>query len=187
MKHKREKSKRVPPCMLHASCSMFHGFSLIEIIVYVSLLSLLFIVVVSTLLAMTRSFATIRTTQHIQSAALFSLDRMVREIRDGASVNTAQSVLGSHPGVLYLNTTDAASAARTVEFFVSGTTLTLRENGVIAGPLTPEDARVVNLVFRRIDTPHSEGVKIELVIEAGTGSTLRSETFYTTAVMRESY
>ena len=63
----------------------------------------------------------------------------------------------------------------------------LKEDGVVVGPLSSAQTSASNLVFRRIPTGRSEGVKIELTLTSGAGSVARSENFYATAVLRDSY
>lgn len=163
------------------------GFSLVETLFYVALLALSLLVVMQTLVALTRSFAVFRAAAQIEQSAALSLERMVRVTRDANDISDAGSVFGAHPGRLRLNTTTATGAARAVEFSVNGGALTLIEDGTVAGFLTSSTTNVSNLVFRKITTARSKGVKIEMTLTAGSGAAARSENFYTTAVLRDSY
>ena len=165
------------------------GFSLVETLFYVALLALSLLVVMQTLLVLTRSYAAFRAAGRIERDAALSLERMVREVRGANNIADAGSVFGVHPGRLRLNTTTAAGAARTVEFSVSGGALLLEEaeDGTAAGALTSSTTTVSNLVFRKITTTRSQGVKIEMTLSSGSGAAARSERFYATAVLRNSY
>lgn len=158
-----------------------------EIIVYITVLSLLLAVIVMLLSGIVNSQKRLKSTKDIENAALFGFDRMVREAREAKNVVTAGSQLGVHPGILILSGTDAGGSPRTVEFFLNGSTLRLRENGVDLGPLSPGRARVTNLVFRMITTPNSEAVRIEATVESGEGAHYKSEKFSSTAILRGSY
>ena len=156
-------------------------------LIYAGILIIVMAVVVSTLLALSRSYRTLSAAQRVESAAESSLDRILREARAGESIDTAQSALATSPGQLTLNTTDEDGAPTTIQFFLSGQAIHVNEGGTYIGPLTPTSTRVTNLVFRRIPTAHSEAVKIEMTIESGEGPSYRSKIFYGTAVLRRSY
>ena len=163
------------------------GFSLVEMLFYIAILSLALLVVTETLLIMVRSYGSLRAAQQIAQDASLSLERMMREIRDANGTTDAESVLGLHPGELFLSTTDARGAPRTVEFSLSNGQLVLKENGVQSGALTSTKTSITNMVFRKIVTARSKGVKIELSMRSGAGSAARSENFHATAVLRDSY
>lgn len=169
------------------SLSRQRGVSLVEILIYTGILVILMTIIVSTLLALSRSNITIGTAQRIGSAAEVSLERMVRDARSASSIDIAQSILGTSPGQLTLNSTDASGNATTTEFFLSGKTLRVKQGGTDIGPLTSTSTRVTELIFRRITTARSQAVKIEMTIESGTSSSYRSRSFYGTAVLRGSY
>ena len=183
MKYKTRKIR-----MFHVPCSMFHrGISLVETLLYTAILSIVLLVVAETLIAVTRSSGNLRAAQRIERDAGFALERMVREIRDAEAVDAAGSTLGAHPGVLALNATTVSGSPRAVLFYLENGVVYLKEDGVVVGPLSSAQTSAANLVFRRIPTGRSEGVKIELTLSSGDGSAARSENFYATAVLRDSY
>ncbi len=170
------------------------GYSLVETLIYIALLAIIVYALISALVIMTKAYRTTKASKSIENSAMFALDRMVREIRDAKSIDASHSVFGTTPGELYLNTTDTSGTALTDDFYVSGQILRLKQNGVDVGPLTLSGARVTNLVFRSISnaqpsdgTVVSTAVKIEMTIESGTGSSLKSRKFYEAAVLRGSY
>ena len=163
------------------------GFSLVETLLYTAILSLVLLIVAGTVIAVIRSSGNLRTAQLIERDAGFVLERMVREIRDAQSVNVGASILGAHPGKLLLNTTTVSGGVRTAEFYLDNGVLYFKEDGAVVGPLGSAQTTVSNLVFRHIATSRSDGVKIELTLTSGTGSAARSENFYATAVLRDSY
>ena len=163
------------------------GLTLIEILFYVAILAMLVLAVLQALIPLGRSFRTLSANTSINTTAQVALERMVREIRGGTSVDLANSTLGSSPGVLQLNTLDSGGNATTVQFYLSGTTLRLKEAGIDSGPLAPSSARVTSLIFRKITTSNSQAVKVEITVESGSGASYISKKFYTTAVLRGSY
>ena len=163
------------------------GFSLVEMLFYVAILSIALVAVMQTIIVVTRSYGTLRTAQRIEQEAAISMERIVREVRDASGIDGVGSVLGSHPGELLLDTTDVSGTPRTVEFYLDSGKLSLKENGVVTGLLTSPKVTISNLVFREITTTNSKGVKIEMTMQAGSGPSARTETFYGTAVLRDSY
>ncbi len=163
------------------------GFSLVEMLFYIAILSIALLAVTETLLAVTRSYGTLRSAQRIEQDAASSLDRMTREIRDASAITDSGSTFDANPGELLLSTTDASSTPRTVDFYLSNGQLMLKENGSVSGGLTGVKTTVANLVFRKITTARSKGVKIELTLTSGTGMNAKTESFYSTAVLRDSY
>ena len=159
------------------------GLSILEALIYIAILSIVSVVIVDVALVMTKAYGSFRVTQNIERAGLSSLDRIIREIRDAESIDLSASVLGTHPGTLTLNTTDSSGNARTVEFYLQNEVISLKENGIANGALMNTNASTTNFIVRRIVNAHSEGVKIEMTISSGA----KSENFYATAVLRNSY
>lgn len=182
------KKKNLIVGLFHDSCSMFHrGFSLVEMLFYVVILSFSLLAVLQTLIVLTRSYGILKNVQSIEQESAFSLERLVREVRNANAIDDVGSTFGTTPGKLLLNSTDVSGTARTVEFSVVGGKLSLKENGVVTGVLTSSSTAVTNLVFRKITTTHSKGVKMEMTFTSGSGLSARTENFYTTAVLRDSY
>ncbi len=163
------------------------GVTLIEMLAYTFILSLLVGVVIYTLITMNSLYRSIKSSAGIRSVAHVALERMVREIRGASSIDTTQSTFNSSPGQITLNTTDDSGASTTVQFFMTGQTPHIKEAGLDIGPLSPTGVRVTSLIFRRITTAKSEATRIEMIIENGEGKNYKSASFYSTAVLRGSY
>lgn len=162
------------------------AFSLIEMVVYISILALIMVVVINMLAAIVQSQRNIKASKRVEESAILGFERMVREIRNAQSVDPT-SALGSSPGRLLLNYTDSLGNPRTVEFYLNSGVLTLKEDGVVSGPLSLGNASTTNLTFHMLDSGNSKGVKIKMTVESGQDSALKTMTFYTTAVMRGTY
>ncbi|KKU67935.1 MAG: hypothetical protein UX89_C0010G0014 [Parcubacteria group bacterium GW2011_GWA2_47_16] len=163
------------------------GFSLVETIIYTGLLVLILVAVINMMLLMSHSYNYLKLSRHIQVSAVTALDRMVRDIRNAQSVDVGQSTLGTSPGILTLNTSTVSGTPQTVQFYVSGGGIRVKQDGVDIGPVTLPDVTLTNLVFRQITTGISQAVKIELTLSTGVGPAARSANFYGTAILRDSY
>lgn len=163
------------------------GFSLIEMLIYVSVLTIFIITIVSILHTLTRSHRTAVTTKQVQINSLFAMDRMVKEMQNATSINIIQSLFGVNPGKLFINTTDINGNSKTIEFFVQDGILKLKENGNYSGQLTASSTYISNLVFRHIDGQKADAIKIELQLTSGEGEFAKTENFYNTIILRDSY
>lgn len=161
-----------------------YGFSLIETLFYVALLSFALLIVSQTVLVMLRSVETLRASAHLSNDAATSFSRLVREIRGATNIDDSASTFNTSPGALALQTTDANGAAKTVEFRVLGNTLYLFENNLSSGALTGSSTALTSLFFRKVPTAHGTGVKIEVVLRSAVGAASSTESFYSTAVLK---
>ncbi len=154
---------------------------------YISLLSLALVVVSESALLMVRAATNLRASAHLAADASASFSRLTREIRGALSVADAGSVFGIHPGVLVLETTDAVGVPKTMEFKSLDGTLYLFENGISSGALTGSSTALTSLIFRKVATARSTGVKIEMTLRNAIGAASSTESFYSTVVLRGSY
>jgi type II secretory pathway pseudopilin PulG len=160
------------------------GFSLVEMLVYIGILVFMLVIILQVVLSVGSSDKIIVSLRNIETSASLALERVSREARTADTIVVASSVFGSHPGRLVLNSVNASGTSRTVEFYLSNGQLILRENGIDSGALTAGDAYVTNLVFKRFASSTVEGVSTELNITSGTSTSFRSETFYTSTLLR---
>lgn len=161
------------------------AFTLLETLVYVAVLVVTTALVTTTVVGMLRPAARLRAARAINTSALSSLERMSREIRNAATIDTLGSVFGTHPGRLALTAFDGETPL-TRTFYLEGTMLQV-DNGSAVGALIGPDVLVSSLVFYRLLSGTSEGVRIEMELSTTTSSGTRRETFYTTVMLRDSY
>ena len=166
------------------------GFTLVETIFYLAFLVILIGIVVTFVVSISKTYQNIQATKNVESSAVFSLERMTRDIRNAISVNTAQSALAtSTAGVLLLNTTDVAGNPQTIEFYVDANTgaIAVDSNGSYIGPLTLAGVTVNALEFRLTTSTNSQAVKIDLGLTSVVGGASTTKNFYSTVVLRGSY
>lgn len=163
------------------------GFSLPEIIVYLAIVALLFVIVINTLISMSSTSKVLKLAKNLNGAVTTSLERMTREIRQANGVDSASSVLNVSPGKLVLNSSDSNGNPISVEFSMLNGVLYLKQGGVSQGPLTLASTTVDNLVFKVLQNSKSTAVKIEYQLTATDGSRAKTENFYTTTILRGSY
>jgi len=163
------------------------GFSIIELLVYSAVFVVVFAMIVGTGLALSRSYRGVANTASIERDAIAVLEKISREARGAISVDTTTSVLGANPSTLAFNTRDSGGAARSVKFFVNGSSLRFSENSTDKGAITGSKTAVSNFVARKITTGKSEAVKIEFALQSSDVNATTTKSFYTTIVLRNSY
>lgn len=162
------------------------GFTLVEMIIYIAFFAILSILAIEALMVVTKSFYTLRLTQNINQSATTALERMSREVRNAYDIDTASSTFNTNPGYLVLRTKDASGANTTVEFYVNGNQIGIKEGGVDKGSLMAKSTTVTNLVFRQITTANSKAIKIEMSLHDTHGVLSRDAVFYDTILLRGS-
>jgi prepilin-type N-terminal cleavage/methylation domain-containing protein len=165
------------------------GFSLIEMIIYLAILSVILILIVNVIISLLHSQSSIKASKAIEETYISSFDRMVREIRDSVGVHgdTTFGINVVNSGSLKLNSVTSAGVPRTVEFYVSQGVLMMRENSTVLGPIMPGSATLTSLIFRSIDSGPTNAIRIEMTVQSGTGSALKTSNLTTTAILRGSY
>jgi type II secretory pathway pseudopilin PulG len=160
--------------------STTEGYSLIEMLFYISLVSILTIAVVSSLVVMTKAFReTSIQGDFVESASM--MERISREVRQAYGINS----IGASD--LKLNTKDEVGTNKTVRFVLSSSNVQLYENDVLTGNLNTSVVQVTALSFIQITTPVGTGVKIILSVRSTRDPGARVEDFYSTVVLRGDY
>lgn len=163
------------------------GLTLVEVLIYIVLFAILVIAVMQVLMVLSSSFAHMRDMRGLTASATASFERMTREIELADTIVTAESTLGSSPGVLTIRYTDPDNVVRTEKFYRGNEgDLMVQENGGTPYPLTSSDIDVSSLVFYQITSASSSAVKIELGLEKALATSTRAQ-YYTTSVLRGSY
>ena len=157
------------------------GFTVIEILIYASLLALLIVLMANAVASLSHIIGEAKTERTLRSSAEAALERITREVRFAETVNVGLSTLNTNPGTLVLTSINPfTETAQTITISVDGDLVTIQKN---AGPveyLTSDKTTVTSLIFRRIvNGTASESIRAEL--------TVGGENFYTTTVLRRSY
>jgi len=163
------------------------GFTLIETLIYVSILVVVAVFVVNALLSLADVSRHLAVSQSLNRSASLSLERMVRDIREAKNINLAESTFNTSPGTLEVVVPDGAGE-KTVHFSVSnGGALAVSEDGAFVGNTTRGSTEVTNLIFRQASNGTSTVIKIEMSLESVFKDVTKSASFYGSAVVRGSY
>jgi prepilin-type N-terminal cleavage/methylation domain-containing protein len=162
------------------------GFSLPEVIVYIAILTIISLALAQTVIVANKSFQLARAERTIDASTLAAYDRLSREIRNATSVDTADSVLNASPGTLALYV-GTGSSQITRKFYLGNGVIKVSDNGVFQGDLTSDEATTTSLIFRILTATSTMAVRVEMVMAAQATSSIASDKFYDTFVVRNTY
>ncbi len=163
------------------------GFSLIEILIYVSLFSAMSVASMNSLFEVIKAFNDLRVSRDINDSSVQIMERMTRDIKSATAVDLANSTFNISPGRLTLSTVTASGTPLTVEYYVANSTIGIKENGVDKGSLMSAKTTVDALVFRYMNTGSSVGVKVELHLSSSRNGVKDADHFYDSVALRGSY
>lgn len=134
---------------------MRKGFTLVEVLIYISVLAIIIAAVSSFLLWQISSNAKSRATRETQYNVARALSIMTQEIREAKSVYIPTSIFDINLGQLSLETTKYLPAGETasyIDFFICGTQLCLKKESQNPDAITSSTVKISNLIFRQIAT-----------------------------------
>ncbi|MHB1118279.1 MAG: prepilin-type N-terminal cleavage/methylation domain-containing protein [Minisyncoccota bacterium] len=169
------------------SSARSRGFTLVEMIVYVAILSVVAVLATNVTLAMTRAFTDLRVSRDLNSSATVLFERLTRDIRSANGIDVAQSTFNVSPGRLTLNTKDSLGANTTIEFYVENGLIKMNEGGIAQGAIMTASTRIDSFVVRQLLNANTAAVTVEATISATRGDITQTRNFYTTVVLRGTY
>ena len=141
------------------------GFTLVETLVYIVIISIIVTVVVSTLLWIVRSEANAKARRVTADNTRNAMRIMTREIREAKGLYTPTMTT---PTQLSLETTKNLPPEETgtyIDFFLCGTRLCFKRESQSPVALTSEDVVVTNVVFTEITTGSTPSVQSTLQVK----------------------
>lgn len=169
--------------------SKINGFSIIEIIIYFSLLTIISTLVIGNIISLFKNYNIVRANQEIEYNAITILDKITRDTRDAKSVNISDSSFSVALGAISLNIASSTNdtASNTVKFYLNSGKIKYRKDGVDFGNLSTNSVTVSNFKIYYISGTTTEAIKVELNLEVTPhlNSSTISKNFYTTIQLRE--
>lgn len=151
------------------------GYSLLEIVFYISLFAVVSILVINSMIVMMRSFR--ETKINIDLAQNSSiLEKISREIKQADSIASLSS-----------NSLTLNSDSQVINFALSGTDVTYTEDGNLIGNLNTSTVMVTNLTFNQLTTNLGQSVKIVLSFKSKLDPEDEAIDFYDTIIIRGNY
>ena len=165
------------------------GFTLIELIIYLGVLTIIVIVVSSFLLWMVRSTTKAKVVRDTASNARRAMNIMAQEIREADSLYTPTSS-STQLSLQTSRNTPAGETTTYIDFFLCGNSLCLKRESANPVSLTSGNVLVTQLEFVEVTTSSVPSIQISLRIDyKNPGNKVDLEAFFaaTSTVSLRSY
>ena len=170
----------------------FHAqraFTLVELLVYVSLFAVLLVGIVNAMLILTDAYRTVSTERKMETSAITLMDRIMREAKRSTGVSAGAFDVPN--GSVTLQT--GSSTNPTIVFYLqNGKAYVTDAND--SSPLTDSDVVVQSMIFSHYPVYNiqyatsSVLLKVDFTINSGsTTPNFTARTFYGSAILRGSY
>ncbi len=150
-------------------------------IIYISLLTIISLVVVNTVVSLSTSYRNLTALRAVEHSGIDAMERMSRDIRSATSIDLTHSTFGSSPSTLTL-----VQTSTTTKFYVQSGVMKVDVNGTYSGPLTITNSSVTSFILTHLTSSNSDAVKIDLTISGTSGTVTRTKNFHSTIVLRGS-
>jgi Tfp pilus assembly protein PilE len=162
--------------------NLAHGFTLVEMIIYLALMTIITLVVVQSLIVVLKSNRSSFAEANLRNSGYSAMEGILREIYASESIDQISGgILQMKQGGGTNIVKFATSSSLALNFYEGAGTPTL------AGPLTSKNILVKSLTFTQINTGKSLAVRIQMKLETTVNNITKSEWFYSTGILRGSY
>lgn len=159
------------------------GFTLIEALVYIAILSVLSAGSVTLLFSLEEFYYQYQLKQALLESGTLTMERVLTELRQADSIDLTTSELAtSTAGVLAL-----VRGATTTTFSIENGSLSLTQNGRSHGDLTSDAVAATGFTVFRYPMGTGELVRVRLTLAGAVGEYQEHATFYTAAIIRGTY
>ena len=141
------------------------GFTLVETLVYVVIISIIATVVVSALLWIVRSDANAKARRATADSMRSAMRIMAREIREAKGLYTPTMTIPTQLSLETATNLPSGETSTYVDFFLCGTRLCVKRESQNPVALTSEDVEVVRVVFTEVTTNSTPSIQITLQAE----------------------
>jgi hypothetical protein len=167
--------------------SKSRGFTLVETIIYVISAILLVGAIGGLMYYMYGWYGTATIIPRTDQAGTTLVDRIVRDVRSGTSINASGTSLGTTLGSISLTSSPNGTNV-TKAYAVSNGRATYSQNGAAAAYITPSQMTVSQLKFTEIDAGSiSKSIRVDLQLTYSMRSGTSTRSYTGLAVMRNSY
>jgi len=141
------------------------GFTLIETLVYVAIISIIATVVISALLWIVRSDANAKARRATADSTRNAMRIMTREIREAKGLYTPTMTTPTQLSLETKTNLPSEETSTYVDFFLCGSKLCVKRELQNPVALTSEDVEVVSVVFTEVTTSSTPSIQITLQVE----------------------
>jgi hypothetical protein len=162
------------------------GFTLIETIVYAAGIVLILGAISAFLFYMYDWYRNVTIVPRIDRIGVSMVDRISREVRTGATINTSESDFSTSTGSITF-TTSPTPTATTTYFGLENGRIAYKINGGATEYISPSDITITSLYLTNASSPQSSYIKIDMTITYNLKGQVQNRTYSGLAILRQSY
>lgn len=162
------------------------GFTLIESLVYAVGMVLLLLVITTLLVYFYDWYSRATAPSRADRVGIALVDRIVKDVRTGLSINLTQSALETPVGSLFIDAIENETSV-TKFFNVSNGRVMYSKSGTDPVFLSPTPLSISRFHFTQISFGISQAIRIEIEITYQTRNGLETRTYTGLAILRHSY
>ena len=162
------------------------GFSSIELLFYVVGMGVVLAVIFYLITNMYSFYGKLTIEPRVSRVASTVIDRVIKDIRSGQSINLSDSQFEVATGNITVNSKSEGSNI-IKKFAYDNGRITYQENSGSVDYLTPDDLSVSKFYMTHVTSPISEGVRVELEITYDLEKNPITHKFSSFVILRHSY
>lgn len=160
------------------------GFTLVELLVYVSTSGIVILIIISVLFMLMQSKSKSNAISEVEQQGNFAMDTILQSVRNAETINSP--VQGASSAVFELDVVDSLADPTTYD--LNSGKIRITEGVTTPVDLTSAELTITNLNFQNLsrnNTPGNVRISFTITKEAnGRGSYFYEKTFYSSASLR---
>ena len=145
------------------------GFTFIELLVYIAILSIVMTAIFSFFLWSNKANTKSKASREVLDSMNYAIEIMSSEIKEASSIYAPTTVFDSNPGQLSLVTKKYLPTGETtsyIDLYICGTQLCMKKESQLPVAITSDRVEVSGLIFREIATSSTAiSIQISLLIQ----------------------
>lgn len=142
------------------------GFTLVEILIYITLISGAMISFTTFVISISNSRNKVYVEQEVQANARIAFNLISQTIKSASSVNIASSTFAVDPGVLSLSMNESEENPTIINLNEDDGFLQIKKGSNAAIPIISDEVKITNLVFTNLTSDNTrENIRIEMTAE----------------------
>ena len=152
-----------------------HGFTLVEMILYIVIVGVILSILALFLLQMLNARTKTYAISEVIASAYLMEERLSEAVRHASSIQVEESIFASDPGVLSLNMIDPDRTPVVFSLTQDNGQFQVAEAGFNPVVLSPQDIQITNLVFTNLTTEADTGIiRVEFTVKIASDSATKA-------------
>lgn len=141
------------------------GFTLIEMLIYVTIIGGILTTFVSFGLSVSNSRSKVYAVQEVQANTREAMEIMTQKIRSASGVNAGSSQFGVDPGYLSLSMTSSTLNPTIISLNHDDGVIEIKEGSSASTTIMADEVKVTNFVFTNLTDRNRENIRINMTAQ----------------------